>query len=270
MAIAFANDNIPSPEPTGTLVFSGAVIHPVSSDSLIGSMFVEDGKIKKIERADPDKPIEEHKSVKVINCLGKHIYPGMIASNTVLGLTEIRAVRATRDMIESGDINPNVRAEVTVNPDSELLPVTRSNGVLHVLSVPQSNGLIAGQSALMKLDGWTWEEMTVKSSVGMHLRWPKVPDPGRALNAKQKKALKEASDKAKLQLNRLEESFNKARAYLNAKKVGNLLQKTDLRWEAMKGVLSGSVPIYVHINRLFEIQEAIKFAIEQKIKIVFI
>ncbi|NCG26003.1 MAG: amidohydrolase family protein [Verrucomicrobiales bacterium] len=194
----------------------------------------------------------------------------MIASKTVLGLTEIRAVRATRDMIESGDINPNVRAEVTVNPDSELLPVTRSNGVLHVLSVPQSNGLIAGQSALMKLDGWTWEEMTVKSSVGMHLRWPNVPDPGRALNAKQKKALKEAYDKTKLQLNRLEESFNRARAYLKARNVGNLLQKTDLRWEAMKGVLSGSVPIYVHVNRLFEIQEAVKFAIEQKVKIVIV
>ena len=270
LAIAFANDNVPSPEPTGTLVFSGATIHPVSSDSFIGSMFIEDGKIKKIERADPDKPIKEDKSVKIINCLGRHIYPGMIASNTVLGLTEIRAVRATRDMIESGDINPNVRAEVTVNPDSELLPVTRSNGVLHVLSVPQSNGLIAGQSALMKLDGWTWEEMTVKSSVGMHLRWPNVPDPGRALNAKQKKALKEAYDKTKLQLNRLEESFNRARAYLKARNVGNLLQKTDLRWEAMKGVLSGSVPIYVHVNRLFEIQEAVKFAIEQKVKIVIV
>ena len=166
LAIAFANDNIPSPEPTGTLVFRGATIHPVSSDSFIGSMFIEEGKIKKIERADSDKPIKGDKSVKIINCLGRHIYPGMIASNTVLGLTEIRAVRATRDMIESGDINPNVRAEVTVNPDSELLPVTRSNGVLHVLSVPHSNGLIAGQSALMKLDGWTWEEMTVKSSVG--------------------------------------------------------------------------------------------------------
>ena len=61
LVIAFANDNIPSPEPTGTLVFSGAAIHPVSSDSFIGSMFIEDGKIKKIERADPDKPIKENK-----------------------------------------------------------------------------------------------------------------------------------------------------------------------------------------------------------------
>ena len=71
-------------------------------------------------------------------------------------------------MIETGVINPNVRAEVAVNPDSELFPVTRSNGVLHALSVPQSNGLIAGRSALMSLDGWTWEDMVLKSSVGMH------------------------------------------------------------------------------------------------------
>ena len=270
LAGAFSNDNVPSPEPTGTLVFSGAIIHPVSSESFNGTIFVEGGKIKKIEEAGPNSQIKEHGSLKVINCSGKHIYPGMIASNTVLGLTEIRAVRATRDMIEPGEINPNVRAEVTVNPDSELLPVTRSNGVLHVLSVPQSHGLIAGQSALMKLDGWTWEEMTVKPSVGMHLRWPNVPDPGTALNAKQKKALKEASDKTILQLNRLKESFNRARAYLNAKKAGSLPQKTDLRWESMKGVLSGAVPLFVHVNRLFEIQAAVKFSVEQRVKIVIV
>ena len=104
-----------------------------------------------------------------------------------------------------------------MNPDSELLPVTRSNGVLHVLSVPQSNGLIAGQSALMKLDGWTWEEMTVKSSVGMHLRWPNVPDPGRALNAKQKKALKEANNRYFQKLNLAMQEVNPKAERLNMK-----------------------------------------------------
>jgi hypothetical protein len=83
-------------------------------------------------------------------------------------LAEIGAVRATNDVSEVGDITPNVRAEAAVNPDSELLPVTRANGVLLALSVP-GGGLISGTSGLMMMDGWTWEDMTLKGPVAMHV-----------------------------------------------------------------------------------------------------
>src|SRR5207249_248478 len=70
-------------------------------------------------------------------------------------------------------LNPNVRSITSVNPDSELIPVARSAGVLTALSVPEG-GIISGQSAVLRLDGWTPEEMIVLSPAAMHLRWPNL------------------------------------------------------------------------------------------------
>ena len=73
------------------------------------------------------------------------------------GSSKINSIRATVDAREIGPLNPNVRAIVAVNPDSEIIPVTRSNGVLLALTAPYG-GLMSGQSAVIQLDGWTWEE----------------------------------------------------------------------------------------------------------------
>ena len=84
---------------------------------------------------------------------------------------EIQAIRATLDVNETGDFNPNIRAEVSYNPDSELIPVARSNGITVAHTIPKG-GLISGSSAAMLMDGWTTEDVTLKAPVGMHLNWP--------------------------------------------------------------------------------------------------
>ena len=63
-----------------------------------------------------------------------------------MGLVEIQAIRATLDVNETGDFNPNIRAEVSYNPDSELIPVARSNGITVAHTIPKG-GLISGSSA---------------------------------------------------------------------------------------------------------------------------
>ena len=67
---------------------------------------------------------------ETIDGQGKHVFPGLFDASTQLGLIEIESVRATLDMSESGALNPNAEALKAVNPDSELIPVARSNGVL--------------------------------------------------------------------------------------------------------------------------------------------
>ena len=102
---------------------------------------------------------------------GKHIVPSYIAPITRIGLVEVNAVRQSVDYAETGSINPNVKANVSYNPDSELIPVTRSNGVLIANSVP-TGGRISGQSSVMMLDGWTWEQATLLHPSGLHINWP--------------------------------------------------------------------------------------------------
>ena len=151
------------------IALKGATIHPVSGpDIASGTIVFENGKITAL---GPDVAIPA--GAEVIDVTGKHIYPGLISANSVLGLIEIGAVRATVDVAESGAINPNVRAITSINPDSELIPVARGNGILSALSVPEG-GLISGQSAVLRMEGWTPEEMTVLSPAAMHLRWPEM------------------------------------------------------------------------------------------------
>ncbi len=263
-ALLGANENVPPAEQTTPILVTSATIHPIAGKPVPnGKMLVADGKIEGIH--GPNTAIELPAGTRILEFPGKHVYPGMIAANSVLGLTEINAVRATRDMIEPGAINPNARAQISINPDSELIPVCRANGILAALSIPRtgSGGLIAGQSALVRLDGWTWEEMTVASPVGMHVFWPDLrnyprwntPAPGDEEMEKKRKAY--AKNVAKLT-----GAFADARAYFRANGQG----KTDLRWEAMKPVFSSELPLFIHAQTTTQISDALHFAAAEELK----
>src|SRR5262249_53482756 len=97
------------------------------------------------------------RGTQIVKADGLHLYPGMIDAATVIGLTELGSARETQDFAEGGDFQPDLRASTGVNPDSELIPVTRANGVLAVVTRPMG-GIVAGQSALINLAGWVPKE----------------------------------------------------------------------------------------------------------------
>ena len=203
---------------------------------------------------------------EVIDATGKHIYPGFISANSVLGLIEIGAARATVDIEETGAINPNARAASSINPDSELLPVARSNGILTVHAVPEG-GLVSGQSAIIRMDGWTPEEMTVRSPAAMHLRWPHLTINRNPRAQKSVKDQQKDIDKAQKQIR---DAFQTARAYWQARKSGAPGFKSDLRWEALMPVFDGSLPLFVHAATAAQIEAALAWAKEMQLKIVLV
>src|SRR6185436_6384889 len=107
-------------------------------------------------------------NAKIISVEGKQIYPGIIAANSDLGLTEIDLARATQDFFETGTYNPGVRALPAYNADSKIIPTVRSNGILLVQATPQG-GIISGASSIMQLDAWNWEDAEYKADDGIHL-----------------------------------------------------------------------------------------------------
>ena len=257
---------IPAPAQSQPIALVGATVHPVSAAPLPQATIVfEDGKITALgqEVAIPAQ-------AKKIALAGKHVYPALLAANTTLGLIEIGSVRATLDFSETGQINPSVRAEVAVNPDGDLIHVTRANGVALALSVPQG-GLISGTSALLMLDGWTWEQMTLKAPVGMHLNWPDmvVRRTARATPSEeeQRKQIHENIQKIK-------DAFAAARAYMIAKKAetqtGNPRHQSDSRWEAMLPVLEKKIPVFVNADEIKQIQAAVQWAEEENVRLVIV
>ena len=261
-ANAQASDTIPAPPQTKPIALKGATIHPVSGPDIpSGTIVFENGKITAIG-ADAAIPA----GAEVIDATGKHVYPGLINANTVLGLVEIGAVRATVDVEESGAINPNVRSITSVNPDSELIPVARSAGILTALSVPEG-GIISGQSAVLRLDGWTPEEMTVRSPAAMHLRWPDLTIDRRPRARKSVKDQQKEIDKAQKQIR---DAFQIARSYWQARKNPSPDFKSDLRWEAMMPVFDGKLPLFVHASTLAQIEAALAWAKEAQLKITIV
>ena len=259
---ALASNEIPAPPQTRAIVLKGATIHPVSGPDLAGGTIVFDkGKITAIGAGAP-APAD----ADVIDATGKHVYPGLISANTVLGLIEIGAVRATVDIAESGRINPNARSITSINPDSELLPVTRANGILTALAAPEG-GLLSGQSTVVRLDGWTPEEMTVRSPVAMHVRWPDMRINREPRAAKSPDDQQKEIDKS---IKTIRDAFGIARSYWQAKKTPPPDFETDQRWEAMVPVFDGKLPVFVHANSVAQIEAALAFAKEAQLKITIV
>ncbi len=266
-----ASDNVPAGPQKIPLLFKGATIHTVSGDNVLnGSMLVEKGRIVAIG-TQLSAPAE----AKVIDVSGKHIYPGMIAANTVMGLAEVQSVRATLDYAEAGAINPNARALVAVNPDSELITTARANGVLATLSVPNSPaGLINGTSALIQLDGWTWEEMAVQAEVGLHIALPNLRFNPELFPAPFDTRLDEIRKASVQRLKMLEDAFDAAIAYQEARaqnQTGQLeATKIDVRWEAMLPVISGQRKVFFHAQDISQIRFALNFAKRYNLKAVIV
>ena len=267
--VAGAVQNVPPPAQPKPLLITGATLHTVSGAVIQnGQMLTQDGRIKAV--GGPDSRLETQ-GADVLNLTGKHIYPGFISANTVLGLTEIAAVRATNDFAEVGSLNPNVRALVAINADSELITVARANGVLAALSVPQSGaaGLIAGTSALVQLDGWTWEDMSLDPAVALHVTLPAMRFNAELFPPPLESRLAELKKLTALRLKTLEDAFDRAGAYRKARASGDA-PKLDTRWEAMLPVLAGQRPVFIAADDVAQIRYALGFAARYAIKIVIV
>jgi imidazolonepropionase-like amidohydrolase len=256
---AGASDQIPGTPQDHPIVLAGGIVHTVSHGSWPGEVLFDAGRIVEVAAR-----VSRPDGVEVIDVTGRHVYPGFISADTVMGLTEISAVRATNDTAEVGRVTPEVQAEVAVNPDSEIIPVTRETGVLTVLSAPRG-GLLAGSSAVLSLDGWTWQEMTVRAPAGMHVNWPRMTQSG-GFGSPPQSVLDEGAATA---MQGLSDAFEAARIYIAARDAGSEA-RTDQRWEAMRPVLAGEVPLFIHANTQLQIKTAVAFTREQGVRMVLV
>jgi len=230
-----------------------------------GEILVENGKIRAI-----GKSVKAPNGANIIEWKDLEIYPGLISPGSSLGLTEISALRPTRDEREVGTHTPDVEAWVAVNPDSELIPVARANGITHAVVAPMG-GTISGVSGLIALDGWGVEEMTISKKVALHLWWPghgiSIPQPNSTGDSKPK-SIKEQEKNRDRQIREIDEFFNQAEAYWQTKMSKAEGFREIPAWEAMLPVIEGKIPVMIHADEVRQIRAVIEWAAKRNFRII--
>ena len=256
-----AHDIVPGKAAATPVLLTGLTVHSVTSGvSTDTDVLIADGKIKAIGK---DLTAPEDATVMALD--GKHLYPGLIALANQLGLIEIEAVRSTDDSTEVTQTNPDIRAKVAYNADSEVIPTIRSNGFAYAMVYP-SGSMLMGQSSLMQLDAWNYQDAVVADATGLHVRWPNASTLGSRWNPKPADEVRKANAE---QLEALQQHFKDAKAYYDAEQAG-LNHGVDSRWHQMLPVFKGERPLFVHADDERQIRQAMLLAKQYGLKLTIV
>lgn len=240
----------------GKFAITNATIHTVSDGVIENGLVLINGEtIEFVGQKAKIKP-----GYTRINAEGKHLYPGFMDAGTQLGLKEIGAVDVTNDQAELGEFNPHVRAFTAINPSSVSIPVTRVNGVTHVISMPVS-GRFSGKATLIDLYGYSPDSMAVSPNAALHLNWPSAVKGGYWDDRREEEVQKEY----KKNLEELNKYWDKAVFYdkmVSSYDENNAEQEipdTDKQMEAMREVINGEVPVVISVGHKKDILNAIEW-----------
>jgi imidazolonepropionase-like amidohydrolase len=208
---------------------------------------------------------------KVIDAAGAQVYPGFIDAATTVGLDE-PGPRGFDDVGEMLERNAAIRTRVAYHAESDTIPVARVNGITNV-AVVEPGGLFGGDVPVMNLDGWTWEEATVKPNAGIQFTFPTIgAGGGRGGGGGGGRGAQPPSDRTYDDLRRerdrklddIVQLFEQARAYATA----GSDKTTDWTLEALVPVVEKRLPLITTANREQEIRDAVAFADRAKVNIV--
>jgi len=242
-----------------------------------GTLVMQDGKIT---AAGPASSVSIPRGARVIDATGMTIYPGLIDSETHIGLLEIDQDKATNDTVETSDeIMPHMHVYDAFHAESEVIPVTRYNGVTNAIVVPASKDSVPGQDTFVQLDGRSAEEMLLVRDIGLAVNF--IPDVRR----------NESFETAKFPMTRMGVAAQLRQAFLDAqdyarkwrdyedkkgKKSGDSSDKdkkdeppkTDLKLAALVPYVEGKKPVVLAAEQPSDVQVALRLAREFNLKIV--
>jgi imidazolonepropionase-like amidohydrolase len=288
------------PDNRRTRAFVGGRVHPVDGPTINkGVVIIENDRIKTV--GGPDTPIPN--GAEVVNMEGLDIWPGLIDAGSRVGLTEVGSLRETQDYSDLATFQPELIAGTAINPDSEVIPVTRANGVLTVLAQP-AGGVISGQASLVNLAGWIPSQMVLNDRVALQVQIPGYVPPRQSENGvtvrnahecacedmatgfadhaheamaddpspEVENQRNEARQRRSQRLEEIADQFKQSIAYSKAREAaakGEVASfKADPRMEAMLPYARGEKPVIFQANHRAEILDALFLAKALKLKAI--
>ncbi|MBX2929657.1 MAG: amidohydrolase family protein [Saprospiraceae bacterium] len=248
-ASLIAQPPTPAPPQEMPVYIVGATAHLGNGQVLENSIIAfENGKITLVRTPATLGQVNLSR-YQIIEAKGKHVYPGFIAPNTQLGLVEIESVRATVDSREVGQLNPNARSIIAYDTDSEVPPTVRAQGIL-LAQVTPIGGLMSGQSSVVQLDAWNWEDAAYKTDIGLHLNWPALFSFSWRAGGWSKN---ENYDK---EVQVIEAYLTEAQAYCKNAKPG----ERNLKLDAACALFNGSRKLFLHADEAKAITSGVQLA----------
>jgi len=255
--------------PRGTYAIRNARIVTVSGPDIEnGTVVIRDGKIEAVG-ANVSVPA----GAQTIDGRGLSVYPGMIDAGTNMGLVEVpQGANGTVDLSEVGELNPNAKAIIAVNPHSAHIAVTRVEGITTTLSAP-TGGLISGQAALINLLGTAPKEMAVMPQAALVINYPRIGFGGGGFGGgfQQPANLADTLTANERQVEQIRKMLRDAEAYGRAQDAyakDKSLPRPDRNvvLEPLVPYVRGELPVIFRADREAEIRGAIRFADEMKLK----
>ena len=245
------------PEPVNDqnkpVLIYNAFIH-IGDGNTIQNGFVsfDNGKITDVSSEDLDLESGTYNNFLKINANGSHLYPGLILPNSKVGLEDISAVRATVDHTEVGELNSNIRSLIAFNTDSEVISTFRYNGILLSQVVPDGS-FVTGNSSIMMMEGWNWEDAAYKIDDGMHVKWPRKTYPPSRWSGQ---TSFRDNPNYKSSVDMINKFLIDSRSYFNLN--GDENKEVNLKLEAMVDVFNGKKKIYLHVGSREQIIESVQ------------
>ena len=260
--------------PRGTYVIRNARVVTVSgADIENGSVVIRDGKIEAVGAS-----VNAPAGAQQIDGRGLFVYPGMIDLGTSMGLVEVpQGANGTVDLSEVGELNPNAKAFIAINPHSAHIAVTRVDGVTNTLSSP-TGGLISGQAAFINLLGTSPSEMALVPYAALVINYPRIGGGGGGFGGfgqQQPANLSETLAANERQVEQIRKMLRDAEAYgrsHDAYKTDRTIPRPEhnVVLESLVPYVRGERPVIFRADRESEIRGALKFADELKLKAIIL
>ena len=195
---------------------------------------------------------------RVIDGRGKVVTPGFIDADSDVGVVDVDEEPESSETDSRGLLVPALRMADGYNPRSTVIPVARGGGVTSVVVAPRA-GVLAGQSTFVDLAGDTQAEAIVRTSLAQYARVDEEEAQEVGTRGGLWMLLRQAMDDARF--------YATHRAQYDANAARSLgLPRISL--EALLPVLRGEEPLVVTAHRASDIETALRFAAEFKLKLL--
>jgi len=178
---AEAQIGVADPVAPGTYAITNARIVPVSGATIErGTIVIRNGLIAAVG-ASVTAPAD----ARIVDGAGLSVYPGIIdaLSNTAIpaprqgggggGPQPSAEQSGAPNSLRPAGLQPEVRAIDLIRFDADALEAPRNAGITATLTAPR-DGIFAGQSALINLDGANAQDALVRSPVALHVGFTAV------------------------------------------------------------------------------------------------